>query len=137
MTFFFYNYYDFMSLNILKCIMVGNKSIVLHTSVNELHNILYFCSVLGIGIKYLTIIFDFCQRLGSFMEMLFGGRYVLLLMSLFSIYCGLIYNEFFSVPYHIFGPSAYKCRDNSCRCLLFLSLFCASFISFFWFPLCR
>ncbi|MED6168631.1 V-type proton ATPase subunit a1 [Stylosanthes scabra] len=54
------------------------------------------------------------QRLGSFMEMLFGGRYVLLLMSLFSIYCGLIYNEFFCVPFHIFGASAYKCRDNTC-----------------------
>ncbi|XP_004505946.1 V-type proton ATPase subunit a1-like [Cicer arietinum] len=55
------------------------------------------------------------QRLGSFMEMLFGGRYVILLMSLFSMYCGLIYNEFFSVPFHIFGASAYKCRDISCR----------------------
>ncbi|KAM1099846.1 hypothetical protein ACFX15_006163 [Malus domestica] len=54
------------------------------------------------------------QKLGSFMEMLFGGRYVLLLMSLFSIYCGLIYNEFFSVPFHIFGGSAYKCRDAAC-----------------------
>ncbi|KAF3644304.1 V-type proton ATPase subunit a1 [Capsicum annuum] len=54
------------------------------------------------------------QKLGSFMEMLFGGRYVLLLMSIFSIYCGLIYNEFFSVPFHIFGGSAYKCRDASC-----------------------
>ncbi|XP_022756075.1 V-type proton ATPase subunit a1-like isoform X4 [Durio zibethinus] len=54
------------------------------------------------------------QKLGSFMEMLFGGRYVLLLMSLFSVYCGLIYNEFFSVPFHIFGGSAYKCRDATC-----------------------
>ncbi|XP_056168915.1 V-type proton ATPase subunit a1-like isoform X2 [Syzygium oleosum] len=54
------------------------------------------------------------KKLGSFMEMLFGGRYVLLLMSLFSIYCGLIYNEFFSVPFHIFGRSAYKCRDTTC-----------------------
>lgn len=64
-----------------------------------------------------------CQKLGSFMEMLFGGRYVLLLMSLFSIYCGLIYNEFFSVPYHIFGGSAYKCRDATCRYMLLFHLF--------------
>ncbi|KAL3616405.1 V-type proton ATPase subunit a1 [Castilleja foliolosa] len=54
------------------------------------------------------------QKLGSFMEMLFGGRYVLLLMSIFSIYCGVIYNELFSVPFHIFGSSAYKCRDATC-----------------------
>ncbi|KAI3769710.1 hypothetical protein L6452_00823 [Arctium lappa] len=54
------------------------------------------------------------QKLGDIMEMTFGGRYVILLMSLFSIYTGLIYNEFFSVPFELFSPSAYVCRDASC-----------------------
>ncbi|XP_024979345.1 V-type proton ATPase subunit a3-like [Cynara cardunculus var. scolymus] len=54
------------------------------------------------------------QKLGDIMEMAFGGRYVILLMSIFSIYTGLIYNEFFSVPFALFGPSAYACRDASC-----------------------
>ncbi|XP_057490117.1 V-type proton ATPase subunit a3-like [Actinidia eriantha] len=55
------------------------------------------------------------QKLGDIMEMTFGGRYVILMMSIFSIYTGLIYNEFFSVPFELFGPSAYECRDFSCR----------------------
>ncbi|XP_077220059.1 V-type proton ATPase subunit a2-like [Tasmannia lanceolata] len=55
------------------------------------------------------------QKLGDIMEMTFGGRYVILMMSLFSIYTGLIYNEFFSVPFDLFGKSAYECRDASCR----------------------
>lgn len=55
------------------------------------------------------------QKLGDIMEMMFGGRYVILMMSLFSIYTGLIYNEFFSVPFHLFGKSAYECRDLSCK----------------------
>ncbi|XP_019089331.1 PREDICTED: V-type proton ATPase subunit a3 isoform X2 [Camelina sativa] len=54
------------------------------------------------------------QKLGDIMEMAFGGRYVILMMSLFSIYTGLIYNEFFSIPYPLFAPSAYDCRDASC-----------------------
>ncbi|KAK8623314.1 hypothetical protein V6N13_118201 [Hibiscus sabdariffa] len=28
---------------------------------------------------------------------------------------GLLYNEFFSVPFELFAPSAYGCRDPSCR----------------------
>ncbi|KAF3327107.1 V-type proton ATPase subunit a3-like protein [Carex littledalei] len=53
------------------------------------------------------------QKLGD-MEMIFGGRYLILMMSIFSIYTGLIYNEFFSVPFELFGKSAYACRDPSC-----------------------
>ncbi|KAF8718894.1 hypothetical protein HU200_025209 [Digitaria exilis] len=55
------------------------------------------------------------QKLGDIMEMMFGGRYVIMMMSLFSIYTGLIYNEFFSVPFELFGKSAYACRDPTCR----------------------
>lgn len=55
------------------------------------------------------------QKLGDIIEMTFGGRYIILMMAIFSIYTGLIYNEFFSVPFELFGPSAYGCRDPSCR----------------------
>lgn len=55
------------------------------------------------------------QKLGDITEMIFGGRYIIMMMALFSIYTGLIYNEFFSVPFEIFGPSAYACRDLNCR----------------------
>ncbi|KAL2521098.1 V-type proton ATPase subunit a3 [Forsythia ovata] len=55
------------------------------------------------------------QKLGDIMEMTFGGRYVIMMMALFSIYTGLIYNEFFSVPFELFGRSAYSCRGSTCR----------------------
>ncbi|XP_044488585.1 V-type proton ATPase subunit a3-like [Mangifera indica] len=75
----------------------------------------------GICLLLATLVFIFRekklsgQKLGDITEMTFGGRYVILMMALFSIYTGLVYNEFFSVPFKLFGPSAYVCRDLSCR----------------------
>ncbi|XP_008783594.1 V-type proton ATPase subunit a3-like [Phoenix dactylifera] len=75
----------------------------------------------GICLLLATLYFIFrekklsSQKLGDITEMTFGGRYVLMMMAMFSIYTGLIYNEFFSVPFELFGKSAYACRDPSCR----------------------
>lgn len=40
--------------------------------------------------------------------MLFGGRYCILLMSIYSIYVGALYNEFFSIPMTMAGRSHFK-----------------------------
>eukprot|EP00210_Caulerpa_lentillifera_P004917 g4693.t1 len=53
------------------------------------------------------------SRLGDMVEMLFGGRYVILLMSLFSIYVGIIYNEAFSMPLTFFGDTKWECYNST------------------------
>eukprot|EP00026_Physarum_polycephalum_P003009 Phypoly_transcript_03018.p1 GENE.Phypoly_transcript_03018~~Phypoly_transcript_03018.p1 ORF type:complete len:832 (+),score=146.02 Phypoly_transcript_03018:33-2498(+) len=45
------------------------------------------------------------KKLNEIIQMPFDGRYVLLVMSFYAIYCGFIYNEFFSIPMNIFGSA--------------------------------
>uniref|UniRef100_A0A8C2UBC9 V-type proton ATPase subunit a n=1 Tax=Coturnix japonica TaxID=93934 RepID=A0A8C2UBC9_COTJA len=65
------------------------------------HGVLMFIFAL------LTILYENHPRLrrsqDEIIKMLFDGRYVILLMSLFSIYTGLIYNDCFSKSLNIFG----------------------------------
>lgn len=56
------------------------------------------------------------KKMGEMMRTCYDGRYIILLMGLFSIYTGVIYNEFFAVPMDIFGSRWKYMGDSAMAC---------------------
>ena len=49
---------------------------------------------------------------GSIVEQMYQGRYFLFLMGFFSLFCGLCYNDFTSLPLYLFGRSCYTYEEG-------------------------
>ena len=56
------------------------------------------------------------RKLDEFMQTCYDGRYMLLLMGIFSIFTGFIYNELFAVPMNLFGSRWEYPKDALMAC---------------------
>lgn len=56
------------------------------------------------------------RRMGEMLRTCYDGRYIILLMGIFSIYTGFIYNEFFAVPLDLFGSRWKYTADSEMAC---------------------
>lgn len=60
--------------------------------------------ILLMGI-FLTLIYNRMKnkKTNEMLDMLFAGRYMLILMGFFAVYAGFLYNDFFSIPLNLFS----------------------------------
>lgn len=77
------------------------------------HGILMFLFALGVVLNEKRMV---RRKLDEFMQTCYDGRYMLLLMGLFSIYTGFLYNELFAVPMNLFGSRWLYTEDSIMAC---------------------
>jgi V-type H+-transporting ATPase subunit a len=63
------------------------------------------CLVIGASYLILTEKKAESRGLDEMMKGMYGARYMLFMMGVYSVYCGLIYNDFFSLGLNLFGSS--------------------------------
>uniref|UniRef100_A0A4W4EBG6 V-type proton ATPase subunit a n=1 Tax=Electrophorus electricus TaxID=8005 RepID=A0A4W4EBG6_ELEEL len=85
--------YNIITFPFLFAIMFGDMG----------HGLLLTCAALVMVLRERRFIAQKADT--EIVNMVFSGRYILLLMGLFSIYTGMIYNECFSKPLNVFGSS--------------------------------
>ena len=56
------------------------------------------------------------KQKGELMVGLYFGRYMILLMGFFAVYCGLLYNDFFSLGLDVFGSKWELPKEDDARC---------------------